>query len=32
MVDDEISECDCETLWGDSTALRSTYQVVMGCL
>jgi hypothetical protein len=26
MVDDEISECDCEGLRGDFTALRSTYQ------
>jgi hypothetical protein len=26
MVDDNISECDCERLRGDFTALRSTYQ------
>jgi hypothetical protein len=26
MVDDVISECDCERLCGDFTARRSTYQ------
>jgi hypothetical protein len=26
MVDDDISECDCERLGGNFTALRSTYQ------
>jgi hypothetical protein len=26
MVDDDISECDCERLQGDFTALRSTFQ------
>jgi hypothetical protein len=26
MVDDDFSECDCERLRGDFTALRSTYQ------
>jgi hypothetical protein len=26
MVDDDISECDCERLRGDLTGLRSTYQ------
>jgi hypothetical protein len=26
MVDDDISECDCERLRGDFTTLRSTYQ------
>jgi hypothetical protein len=26
MVDDDISECDCERLRDDFTALRSTYQ------
>jgi hypothetical protein len=26
MVDDDISECDCERLLGDFTALRSKYQ------
>jgi hypothetical protein len=26
MVDDDISECGCERLRGDFTALRSTYQ------
>jgi hypothetical protein len=26
MVDDDISKCDCDRLWGDFTARRSTYQ------
>jgi hypothetical protein len=26
MVDDDISKCDCERLWSDFTARRSTYQ------
>jgi hypothetical protein len=26
MVEDDISECDCEGLRGDFTVLRSTYQ------
>jgi hypothetical protein len=30
MVDDDISECDFERLWGDLTALRSTYQELHG--
>jgi hypothetical protein len=30
MVDDDISECDCERLRGDFTALSSTYQELNG--
>jgi hypothetical protein len=30
MFDDDISECDCEGLRGELTALRSTYQECRG--
>jgi hypothetical protein len=30
MVDDDISDCNCEELRGDFTPLRSTYQKRQG--